>query len=144
VIEQRAFVVTVEQGYAWVETQRQTACGACHINKGCGTAVLAKVLGNRRSRVRAVNAIELREGDQVLIGIEEGALVKGSLAVYIAPLLGMILGAVGGDLAGGSEGLSILLGILGLTGGFAWLWSYTHGIRTDGQFQPVVLRRLTY
>ena len=49
-IAENAQVVGFEGNDIWVETQRKTACGQCAANKGCGTAVLSKVLGNKRSR----------------------------------------------------------------------------------------------
>jgi sigma-E factor negative regulatory protein RseC len=85
----------------------------------------------------------LRAGDEVMIGIEENALVKGSLAVYMVPLLLMFGGALTGELITHREGLTILFSVLGLLGGLAWLRSFTRCIRTDIRFQPIVLRRLT-
>ncbi len=139
-IEERALVIEASDGYAWVETQRQSSCGNCSVNKGCGTAVLAKVMGNRRTRLRVLSDFSLRAGDEVIIGIGEHALVQGSLAVYIGPLAGMLVGAGFGQLALGSETASVLLGIGGLLGGFLWLWRFGQGIRDDDRFQPVVLR----
>jgi sigma-E factor negative regulatory protein RseC len=85
----------------------------------------------------------LRAGDEVMIGIEENALVKGSLAVYMVPLLLMLCGALAGELIMHREGLAIVFSMLGLLGGLAWLRAFTRDIRTDSRFQPVVLRRLT-
>jgi sigma-E factor negative regulatory protein RseC len=141
-IEERALVVAVGKGEAWVETQRRSACGACSASVSCGTATLAKVLGKRRSQVRVLATMPLRAGDEVMIGIEENALVKGSLAVYLVPLLLMVGGALAGEIITQTEGLTILFSMLGLLGGLAWLRTFTRSIRTDTRFQPVVLRRL--
>ena len=52
-IEENGRVVDVEDGYAWIETERRSTCGSCSANKGCGTATLAKVMGQApEQRVR--------------------------------------------------------------------------------------------
>lgn len=142
-IEEQAVVVESGPGYAWVETRRQSVCGACSLNKGCGTAVLAKVLGGRRTRVRVLSKLNLVPGEQVMIGLGEQALVRGSLAVYLAPLLAMLGGALFGQYLfgiGGEEPV-VLSGVLGLLAGFVWLGHHARRIGHDPRYQPVVLRR---
>lgn len=138
-IEERAWVIEAGDRYAWVETQPRTACGACPAGQGCG--ILAGAFRQRCTRLRVLTEFPVRAGDEVIIGIAENALLKGSLAVYGVPLAGLLLGAVLGQLAvGGGEVGAVLLGSGGLAGGFAWLCSFTRKIRTDSRFQPVVLR----
>jgi len=141
-IEERALVIKANEGYAWVETQRRTSCDACSANQGCGAATLARILGRRRTRLRVLTRLPLQAGDQVIIGIEENALIRGSLAVYMVPLMMLLLGASMGASTASGEGMTILLGLLGLGGGFAWLRSFTCKIQADTWFQPLVLRRL--
>ena len=141
-IEERARVIEAGEGYAWVETERRSACGSCRVNPGCGTAVLAKAMGRRRVRLRALSGIPVQAGDEVVVGIDESALIQGSLAVYMAPLLAMLAGAAVGEQIIGSEAASMLLGAAGLLGSFLWL-RHAGGIHDNPQFQPVVLRRLT-
>lgn len=139
-IEEHARVVAIADGEVWVETQRQTACGACMANKGCGTAVLSKVLGKRQARVRAHSQLPLAVGDEVIIGIEENALLKGSLAVYMLPLMGMFLGTLLGQGLDASEHVAVVSGMLGLLLGFAGLRVFSRQVQTDVRFQPVVVR----
>lgn len=145
-IEETASVVRTDGDFAWVETQRQSACGSCAGSKGCGTAALSKVLGKRRTEVRALNRAGARVGDRVIIGIEESALVRGSLAVYAVPLLVMLLGAGLGEALGRAPGadansLSMGFGLIGLGLGFLWLRRFTRRASRDPRYQPVVLRR---
>lgn len=145
-IEETVTIQETEQGIAWVETQRRSACDSCAVNKGCGTSVLSKVLGRKHTRVRVLNPLGALPGEQVVVGVQEQALVKGSLAVYIVPLAGLLSGAVAGAVLGqwlqlAGEALSVLLGLAGLGLGFWWLGSYTRKIRQDERYQPVVLRR---
>jgi len=148
-IEETAQVTRIAGGEVWVETLRRSTCSSCAVEKGCGTATLAKVLGNRRNLVRVLSDQPLQVGDQVVIGITEQALVRGSLAVYAVPLLLLLAGAVVGELGAehglwdNAEPVSLLLGLGGLVGGLLWLKRFTRRIQNDRNYQPVVLHRLT-
>lgn len=150
-IEEHAQVIALEQNNdVWVETQRRSACGQCAANKGCGTATLAKVLGNKRSQVRTLNPNETTVvvGDEVVIGIDEQALVRGSLAIYTLPLLSLfVFGLLGQVLSTqllmtNHDILPIVLGLSGLLLGFVWVRRFTRGIADDARYQPVLLRRV--
>ncbi len=137
-----ARVIATEGEYAWVETQRKTACGSCSVQKGCGTGVLAKVLGNRVSRIRVINTIGAGKNELVVLGLEDGALVRSAFALYAMPLILLLLGGVaGGLLAEGlswqsQEGATAVCGVLGLLLGFAWMRRYGHVMARDPLHQP--------
>ncbi|MGD2136993.1 MAG: SoxR reducing system RseC family protein [Gammaproteobacteria bacterium] len=146
-IEEPGQVVGIEGEYAWVEAVRATSCSSCSAHQGCGTATLARVLGNRQVRLRVLNRIDARIGDSVVIGIPESGLLRGSVAVYAAPLLGLFAGALAGHLLGGglvADG-SDLAAVAGAAAGFAaglvWLRRFSRRIAVDTAFQPVVLRQ---
>jgi len=147
-LEETARVVEVDQNTIWVETQRRSTCSACSASKGCGTAAISRALGKRRSIVRVLANIPLNAGDEVIIGIREQALVKGSLAVYAVPIVLLLLGALIGDLGAqrflwqSAEASSLILGISGFVAGLFWLRRFTRRIRYDENYQPVVLRKL--
>ncbi len=149
-IEEHAQVIALENNDVWVETQRRSACGQCAANKGCGTATLARVLGNKRSQVRTLNpqATSVAVGDEVVIGINEQALVRGSLAVYTVPLLMLFVFGFLGQLLStqllmtNQDILPIVLGLSGLLLGFVWVRRFTRRIADDARYQPVLLRRV--
>jgi sigma-E factor negative regulatory protein RseC len=143
-IEEQARVISVDRGHAWVETRRQSTCGTCAANKGCGTAVLAKVLGNRRSRVRAIDPVGVTLGDEVMVGITESALVRGSLAIYTVPLISMLALAIltGALWPSAGEPLVILGGLGGLVLGMVWIRYFSRRVSLDPRYQPVILRRM--
>lgn len=146
-IEETATVVKCEGEYAWVEAQRQTTCGKCAANKGCGTSVLAKVVGKKAARMRAINKLEAQVGDTVIVGLNEAALLKGSLAVYLLPLLFMLLFAIVGNVVAEQmlwqvEPVVILFAVAGLGVAAIWLRQFTRRIQHDDVYQPVILRRL--
>lgn len=143
-IEERAVVAEAGDGYAWVEIQRQSACGACHASDGCGTAALAKVWSGRRVRVRAVTKLPLSAGDEVIVGLADGMLLRGALLAYLPPLALLLAGALLGEATFGGAGEEpvILAGALGLGLGFLVVRVISRRFRDDARFQPVVLRRL--
>lgn len=148
-IEEDGQVVTVEEeGWAWVETRRPSACGTCAAGQGCGTSLLAGVLGRRKAPVRVINRIGAVAGDRVVIGISESSLVRGSLAIYAVPLLGLFAGALFGQLlSGGHAEYADLAPLLGGSAGFAaglvWLRRFSRVTGRDDRYQPVLLRRQT-
>ncbi len=147
-IEESGRVVDVEGGFAWIESARTSTCGGCSARGGCGTGVIARVLGQRRLRLRAINAIDVAIGDQVVIGIPESGLLRGSFAVYAVPLAALLGGALAGNgivaqwypLA--AEAGAIAGAAAGLVAGFVWLRRFSHRTGNHPAYQPVVLRRL--
>jgi len=147
-IEESGRVVAVEGDFAWVESERTSACGSCAVRKGCGTSAVAKVFGRRRMQLRVLNRINARIGDDVVVGISESGLLRGSLAVYAVPLVGLFAGALTGHFAGRqllAAGWSDLLAIGGALGGFLaallWLRHFSRTSAKDVAYQPVVLRQ---
>jgi sigma-E factor negative regulatory protein RseC len=149
-IEEQARVVAVDRQGVWVETQRRSTCGQCVANNSCGTALLSKVLGVRRTRVRVLNpdAMAVTPGDDVVIGIEEQALTRGSLAIYLLPLLSLFIFALLGETLARQMSIalgdlvSIVFGIAGLMLGLFWVRRFSRNISHDPRYQPVMLRRL--
>jgi sigma-E factor negative regulatory protein RseC len=146
-IEESGEIIACEGEYAWVETQRKSACGSCSVNKGCGTGALSKMYGDKFSRVKALNPISAHQGEVVILGLAEEALVRGSLMMYGVPLVGLILGAVLGVAIAesmaleSSDGVTALLGIAGLALGFYVVRLFNQRVARDERYQPVVLRR---
>lgn len=139
-IEQTATVVRTEGSLAWVEAERQSSCGQCAARKGCGTAVLANVLGRRAARMPALNPVAARPGEQVVIGLDESAMLRGAVVVYLLPLLALIGGAV---LASpGGDGLAILGGVGGFLTGLWGLRRFQRRIEYNPRYRPVILRRV--
>ena len=146
-IEESGRVVAVQGDFAWVESERTSACGSCAVRKGCGTSAIAKVFGQRRMRLRVLNRIDARVGDTVVVGISESGLLRGSLAVYAAPLVGLFAGALAGHFAGkqllasGSELLAIGGALAGFFTALFWLRRFSRNTAKDVVYQPVVLRQ---
>jgi len=118
-IEQAATVVKTADNIAWVESQRQSTCGSCSAKKGCGTSLLDNMFGASRIRVKVRDDIGTHQGDDVIIAIEENALVASSLLMYIVPVVGLFLFAGIADLLLHLPELFIIIsGLTGIIGGF--------------------------
>ena len=144
-IEERARVIRSEGDYAWVETQRRSSCGSCAAKRGCGTGALSQVFAGRTQQMQVRNPIDAKAGDEVVLGIEEGALIKGSLAVYLIPLLTMMAGGLLGQAVAPQwllepEAMSMLLGILGLVVGLWWLRGFNRRASQNPLYMAEILR----
>ncbi len=140
-------MVAVEKGgFAWIEPQRAKPCGQCGLSQGCSTSWLAKLIGQRRTQVKAIDPIGSSTGDHVAIGIHENIILKGAFSVYGVPLLIMIgMSLMGDTLMDGtvyrdSGGLIFGLGGLGL--GMGWLRYFAKQIPHDTRYLPIILRRI--
>lgn len=148
-IEETARVVKCQARYAWVETSRKSACDSCSMNKGCGTGAISKVFGEKRNRIKAINRANAHEGDNVLIGINESALLSGSMLVYLLPIVSLLVFALLGELLTrqllieNGDLLPIIFGVLGLGLSMWWVRHKTTNMVTADQYQAVILRRLS-
>lgn len=145
IVESGVVVSAAADGRFLVETRRRSACGSCSVSSGCGTSVIGKITGGKRNIVTVLSPLTLAPGDEVELGLAEGALISGSLIVYGVPLLGLLLGMiVYAVLLGASagDGAAIVCGLGGLAIGMATARHFAHAVRRDPRYQPVVLRRL--
>ena len=148
-IEEHVQVIEIVGKQVILQGQAQSACGSCSASKGCGTSVLSKVVGRKFTRFQVENNINAEVGDTVVVGISENALVKGSVVMYIVPILGMLLLAVLTDsyllVTATSRDLIIAAsGILGLIlGSLASRWFFLQSSNAQ-TFTPVVLRKVIH
>lgn len=130
--------------FATVATERNTSCDVCKLNGACGIALLGTFLGKPRATIRALNLAAADVGDQVEVAVDERALLRWSVAVYIVPLLSMIGSAlVAQVLFQGGEIMTAIAGLAGLTAGFLLLRYLVATVRPGSGPQPIVYRSLT-
>ncbi|NOQ87707.1 MAG: Fis family transcriptional regulator [Gammaproteobacteria bacterium] len=145
-IEEQAQVVEVRGDQLVLQAQTQSACGSCSASKGCGTSVLSKVVGRKFTRFQAENNIDAEVGDTVIVGISEDALLKGSVVMYVIPILGMLFFALAADYlltAIDYRDLAISAsGIMGLVFGSLMSRWYFQRQSSAQSFTPVVLRKI--
>lgn len=144
-IETQGVVVKVENGLAYVDARRETGCGSCQSASACGTTSVAKLLGGKPSLMGALNPIRAEIGDSVMVGVEGRALLRGSVAVYLFPLLLVIAGAMLADYlapAAARENYAVVGAALGLLAAGAWLILFNRIAAGNPRFQPVILRKI--
>jgi len=145
-IEEPAIVIESRGDLARVETQRKTTCGGCAATNTCGTSVLAKVFGQKRTILTVRNPIGADAGEQVILGLPEASLPKASFLLYILPLLSLLIFSLLGEWAWGlffatsTEPAAIVCGLLGLLMGLKGVGLYTRN-NTNQKYQTVILRR---
>lgn len=118
-IEQQASVIRAEGPDVWVRTEPQTGCHSCEAKAGCGSGLISQFFPartNQKLRLpQSGSPINPLPGDRVILGIEESYLQKTSLLLYAFPLLGLLGGAIAGQVLMGTELSSILGGLSGLS-----------------------------
>ncbi|MCB5160958.1 SoxR reducing system RseC family protein [Marinomonas algarum] len=112
-IEETGRVLSVEDGFAEVETIRTSSCTACRARHGCGHHAIAQVSSANRMRMKAIDPLSVKVGQDVVIGIPEDSLLQASIWMYMVPLLGLVVGAVLPSLWGGSSGIAVVFSVLG-------------------------------
>lgn len=146
-IEEQAQVIEIKGNILFLQAQTQSACGSCAANKGCGTSLLAKVVGRKFTHFQAENNVNAKVGDIVVVGLAEDALLKGSMVMYIIPILAMLVFALLADYLLTSDVLYRDLMIaatamMGLVWGSLlskWYFARESSVRI---FAPVVLRKI--
>jgi len=146
-LEERGVVVDSNELYAWVQTERTSSCGTCAVNKGsCGTASLAKILGQKYTEIRVSNHLGAKIGDQVTIGLEEQALLRSSMLLYIVPLMSLFVFAIGYEslaaqaMVPAQEIFTVLAGLGGLAGGFLVVNRFSRNMADDARYEAVLLK----
>ena len=95
-IEETAVVSKIVQNQVWVQgTGRASSCGKCAQNSSCSTQLLEKFIAKREIPVDTELFLEC--GDKIVVAIDEGQLIKGSMLIYILPLLALFFGALLGE-----------------------------------------------
>jgi sigma-E factor negative regulatory protein RseC len=147
VIEEIGVVVSVDGDMAEVEGQRRSTCGSCAVNGACGTSLIDRYLGRKRSLLRAYNPIGAGPGDPVVLGVPEGALLEASFVAYLVPVLAMIGGAIAGDYTAGrlapayAQAMSVLGGLGALAAAIWWLGRFSRAKSADDPYRPRILGR---
>lgn len=145
-IEEHAIVVSVSGDSAMLEVVRKKPCGLCGKSRGCGISLWGKLF-NHQSAFQANNSIGAKVGDSVIVGVDEQALLKGSMKIYGIPLLALLIGAFlallfvpNGASAGVRDTYAVVGAAFGLVLSLIWLKGHAAGRTWHASHQPVILR----
>jgi sigma-E factor negative regulatory protein RseC len=151
-IEERAVILSLENQSsdnsdtftATLEIERKTACGLCGQTRGCGNSIWGKLFAHQSTAFKAQNRINAKVGDSVIVGINEKALLKSALLLYILPLATLLIGAIlATQLFADTNGNAMLGALIGLVLGFVWVKGHTMSSSYFKLQQPVILRLVT-
>lgn len=146
-IEEHAQVIKVIGNRLLLQAQTQSSCGSCSVSKGCGTSLLAKVVGRKFTHFHAENNINAKVGDTVVVGINEDVLLKGSVMMYALPIVAMLFFALLADyfLVTASSYRDLMIAatsIMGLVLGSLISKWYFNRQSSIQRFAPVILRKI--
>ena len=143
-IEERAVILSLDNVssnlMATLEIERKTACGLCGQTRGCGNSIWGKLFAHQSTAFKAQNRINAKVGDSVIVGINEQALLKSALLLYIVPLVTLFIGAILAMQLHNTDGYAMLGALLGLALGLLWVKGHTMSSSYFKLQQPVILR----
>ena len=140
-LEAHGTVRAVEPGYAWVESERRSACGSCESSSRCGVSTIATLVGNRPLALRLRDPLGVHPGDAVVIGVSETRLLRVAAVAYLLPLFAMVVVALAASAISDSAASAPLGAVAGLAGSLACL-RLSRGDQVQRErYQPVILRR---
>lgn len=138
-------VVAVDADGLWVQTVRRSTCNACSLRQGCGHGLLERIHDGQRGLVRVLpgetDTAACEVGDQVRICIPEALLLRGSLLLYVLPLLTLLVGAAAGAALwpAVADSAAMLGAVLGLLLGLGVVHWHSRRHRDDPAMHPVLL-----
>ena len=96
---------------------------------------------------RLVSDLKVRVGDKVILALDESALLKGAVLIYLFPLIAMIMGALLGEtcsnlFAISSEWLTVSFGVAGLVGSQLVIRYHSMARRFQQRIQPKMIEIL--
>lgn len=141
-IEERATVVRSDLSTVWVEVSRRSACAACASASTCGQKRLNDWFPGKKIEVPIDNPLKLivSSGQEVWVGLDEGALTSASIVVYLFPLIGLILLSLLASFFQFSELFQIVSAMLGFISGLVVSRIVGTQRVATGEYQPRLLR----
>lgn len=144
-IEQSAIILDIDsqadgESLATIEVVRKTACGLCGKTRGCGNSLWGKIFAHKATSFKAQNAINAYVGQSVVVGIDEAAVMKSALLLYVVPLVTMLIGSILASQFHASDAAAIIGAAIGLLLGYVWVKAHITGRVYYQNQQPKILR----
>jgi sigma-E factor negative regulatory protein RseC len=139
-LETRAVVVQTDKLTAQVVASQGNGCSACD-GKGCGSGKLTQLFCSSPRQFKVNNRIHAGVGDEVIVSVPDGAVLRGIGLVYLLPMVLLFAGAA---LANGwatdaaqRDGYAAIGALSGLVAGFVLAKALSGRLR-----QPPYIARL--
>lgn len=137
-LEQHARVVHSSEQGVWVKASDPPGCGVC-AGEGCASRRIAELFQRKPRQYQVESKFPVAVGDDVIVGLPDGSLLRSALYLYGLPLVAVMLGAVlsqwiwandAGALAGALAGLLL-----------AGVWIVIGTSHSRSRAWPAVIRR---
>lgn len=141
-VEGIARVVRVEGAVAWLEPEQTKACGGCASASAClatDPGKLADRLATRRFAL--ANTDGLHVGERIMVGVNDGALLRAALTAYALPLAAMLTAGGLAEGAFGNDLVSMAAMVAGLGFGLVAAHLAARRLAARGDLTPLFLRR---
>lgn len=119
-LEQHARVVHSSEQGVWVKASDPTGCGVC-AGEGCASRRIAELFQQKPRQYQVESSFPLTVGDEVIIGLKEGSLLRSALFLYGLPLVSIMAGAVSAQWSGGGDAGALAGALLGLLLSGTWI-----------------------
>lgn len=137
-LETRARIIKIDGEKALIQADPGLGCEQCK-GKGCGSSKLGQLFCSTPRQFQVENSIHAKLGDDVVVAVAEGVVLRGIGLVYVLPLLLMLVGALLGSVsisdAGQHDGYAVIGALLGLLIGFVLAKRISVRLN-QGYFQP--------
>ncbi len=125
-----------------VRASAGNGCGHCD-GKGCGASKLSSLFCSKPRQFEVSNQIAAVVGDEVIVTVADGAVMRGIGQVYLIPLILLLVGAlVGGNWSHSpstGDAYSALGALSGLVVGFV-VARFFSGRSAGERFRPSISR----
>lgn len=106
-------VTAIEGNSIQISTELKSGCSGCVQRSTCGAGILSRAFPNRRGHFNITSSENFVVGQTLELELEQSALTRYALALYVIPLLALLAGAgLGSWLQPNHEGLAIGSGAL--------------------------------
>jgi len=135
---EKGFVTKVDSTFAWVKVEVPSACESCAERSSCSSM-------RRDMEVKAINDVNARVGDRIILGIDTSSLIKTAFLLYMFPILCMLAGAFIGwkiSLYCNYDGsvFSIISGFLLFFTAFIFIKSKGNRLARKREYKPRIIR----
>jgi len=138
--EEHAIVSHLEGDLVVLDNQNSASCSNCSSKSGCGNA-FSFFTFKPKNKLKVINSLNLKSGDEVVVGMPSDRLLKATVIMYLSPLLLLFTFSLVAKLFFG-ETASIIAGLIGLILGLLLVNKYTLQKNIAEKFQPKLIRKI--
>lgn len=137
-LEQHARVVHSSEQGVWVKASDPAGCGVC-AGEGCASRRIAELFQRIPRQYQVESRFPVAMGDDVIVGLPDGSLLRSALYLYGLPLGAVMLGAGLAQWAWAGDTGAVAGALVGLLLSGAWI--VTRSSTRLSRSRPTVMRR---